>query len=161
MTLPIQTRTVRLTTAALCAVLFPGVAAGQVVHDPQPAKPGAGASWKLELPASWNVEQVTFDPLGIGLDTFVERLYHQTGDCPAGVTCWRGGVTLISAIQPEGLWGRDYGRSGNLQCLVRCVVGPGPGDRGGLLLPACGGAPADDDDELCAPEHGPARRPLD
>ena len=82
-------------------VLLPTAARAQVVHNPeQPSRPGERVRWVLELPPDWNVETVTFDPLGFGLDTFVQRAYRQTLGCPGPTECWSATVFLDDRLQP-------------------------------------------------------------
>jgi hypothetical protein len=73
----------------------------QVAHGPQQAvRPGEVAVWRVELPESWNVETVTVDPVGIGLDTFVAKLSRNPFECPAGMTCWPGRIRLDDRLPP-------------------------------------------------------------
>src|SRR5262245_18223690 len=96
-------RRVRLTvTVDASLVAATAVAASaQVVHNPvQPSRPGESVEWRLELPAEWGVETVTFDPLGFGLDSFVKAMYRDYWQCPASASCWFGSVTLDDRLQP-------------------------------------------------------------
>jgi len=91
-----------LAVCLLAAVMaVPAVSRAQMVHDPDRAiRPGENARWQLQLPADWSVDQVTVDPLGVGLNTFVQRFFHQTFDCPAGVSCWLIDLPLDDRLTP-------------------------------------------------------------
>jgi hypothetical protein len=90
-----------ISTALAVGLAVPVTVSAQEVRNPQvPAKPGEGAQWRLQLPESWNVEQVTFDPLGLGFDSFVQRLWQDRWQCPPGVTCWIGSLTVDDRVQP-------------------------------------------------------------
>jgi hypothetical protein len=75
--------------------LAPAVAPAQILKLPaDPVQPGQRFSFSVEVPASWGTQTVTVDPLGYGLNTFVQRLFRSRFDCPAGMSCWFGQITL-------------------------------------------------------------------
>lgn len=96
-----QRRLSRAWCVLAVVMLAPAAAGAQVVRDPQqPVRPGEPAQWRLELPPSWGVEEVLFDPLGVGLNTFVQRLFRQTFDCSPDVSCWVTSSTLDDRLTP-------------------------------------------------------------
>ena len=71
----------------LCAAAAP--AAAQTVRvEGAPVRAGDGVQFQVEVPADWQVDSITVDPLGFGLNTFVRRLYPSYGPCPPGSQCF-------------------------------------------------------------------------
>jgi hypothetical protein len=76
-------------------------AQAQVVHGPpEPPRPGEPAGFRVDVPDNWDAESVTFDPRGVGLSTFVVKLYRSSYECPAGMSCWFTRLTLDDRLAP-------------------------------------------------------------
>jgi hypothetical protein len=91
----------RIGLLVLGALVAPAIVHAQTVKFFQdPVRPGEPFAFRAEIPESWGAQGVTLDPLGYGLSTFVQRLFRNTLECPAGVTCWSGGLTLDDRLEP-------------------------------------------------------------
>jgi hypothetical protein len=74
-------------TAAFAALA--SVAGAQSVRvEGSPARAGDGVLFHVQVPSSWQVDEVTYDPLGWALDTFVRRMPREITGCPASTTCF-------------------------------------------------------------------------
>jgi hypothetical protein len=86
------------------AMAAPAVASAQNITIFQnPVRPGEGFAFQADLPEGWGTQAVSIDPRGYGLSTFVQRLFRNTFQCPAGLTCWSGRVVLDDRLQPGDL----------------------------------------------------------
>jgi hypothetical protein len=121
----------RAACVLVSVMAWPAVGGAQVVRNPQQAVgPGEDARWDLQLPAGWNVDQVTVDPVGLSLNTFVRRFYHQTFECPGGVSCWWISMTLDDRL-PAGERTLQFDATGGGQTHTvtgRVLVGPAADD---------------------------------
>lgn len=78
----VSTGLLMVTTLAVPAV------AQTVRVEGAPARAGGAVQFVVEVPADWQVDSITVDPLGFGLSTFVRRLAPWYGSCPAGSRCF-------------------------------------------------------------------------
>jgi hypothetical protein len=75
-------------SATLVAVVAGWADAQTVVVEGAPVRAGNGTSFQVEVPADWQVDGITVDPAGFGLNTFVRRLLPYRGACPQGSRCF-------------------------------------------------------------------------
>jgi hypothetical protein len=78
------------------STVLPGAAHGQTVRaEGSPVRAGGNVQFVVEVPADWQVDGITVDPIGHGLDTFVRRLGRWYGECPSGRTCFFDGYHIV------------------------------------------------------------------
>lgn len=75
-------------SAAMVAALAGAADAQTVRAEGSPVRAGGGVQFVVEVPAEWQVDDVTVDPIDHGLDTFVRRLTPWYGTCPSGQRCF-------------------------------------------------------------------------
>lgn len=80
---------------AMSLALAGGASAQTVRAEGSPVRAGDRIQFVVQVPVEWQVDDVTVDPIGHGLDTFVRRLGPWYGECPSGQRCFYDAYHIV------------------------------------------------------------------
>jgi hypothetical protein len=85
----------------LLAIAPATVGAQRAITDDFDHQAGSPMYFGLEVPADWNIEEITYDAGPIGRDTFLRRAYRSPSPtCPPATTCWSARLFLDYRLRP-------------------------------------------------------------